>query len=84
MIPGAYNFWDFIEFFYYLRKIGYRDWFAYDVFAKEIDTAETFNAVTSITLKLMEISERLDSSQIEAMLKKRNPVESMLYLYSKV
>jgi hypothetical protein len=31
----------------------------------------------------MEISERLDSDQVEAMLKRRNPVEFMLYLYSK-
>jgi xylose isomerase len=84
MLPGAYNFWDFIEFFYYLRKIGYQDWFAYDVFPKEIDTLDTFNAVTAITLKLMEISERVEPDQMEALLKKRNPVEAMLYLYSKI
>ena len=84
MLPGAYNFWDFIEFFYYLRKIGYQDWFAFDVFPKETDTAETFRVAASITLKLMELSERLDPDQIEAMLKRRNPVESMLYLYSKL
>jgi xylose isomerase len=84
MIPGAYNFWDFIEFFYYLRRIGYQDWYGFDVFPKEIDTVETFKAVTSITLKLMEISRRLEPDQIEAMLKKRNPVEAMLYLYSKI
>ena len=84
MLPGAYNFWDFIEFFYYLRKIGYQDWFAYDVFPKEIDTLDTYNAVTAITLKLMEISERVEPDQMEALLKKRNPVEAMLYLYSKI
>jgi hypothetical protein len=58
--------------------------FAFDVFPKEIDTAETFRATACLTLKLMEISERLDSGQIEAMLKQRNPVVSMLYLYSKL
>lgn len=82
MIPGAYNFWDFIEFFYYLRKIGYNDWFAYDVFPKEIDTVKTFNVVTACTLKLMEISQRLDESEIESLLRERNPSESMKYIFS--
>lgn len=82
MIPGSYNFWDFIEFFYYLRRLGYDDWFAYDVFPKEIDTVENFNVVTSTTLKLMEITSRLDENKIEELLDKRNPAESIKYLYS--
>ena len=44
----------------------------------------TCKAVTSITLKWMEISRRLEPDQIEAMLKKRNPAETMLSLYSKI
>jgi len=82
MIPGAYNFWDFIEFFYYLRKLGYDDWFAYDVCPKEIDTVKTFSVVTSATRKLMEISARLDPAKIEELLAQRNPTESVKYLYS--
>lgn len=82
MIPGAYNFWDFIEFFYYLRKLGYDDWFAYDVFPKEVDTVENFNAVTAATLKLMELSERLDESKVEKLLECRNPAESVKYMFS--
>jgi xylose isomerase len=82
MIPGAFNFWDFIEFFFYLKKIGYEDWFGYDVFPKEIDTVENFNVVTSTTLKLMEVTSRLDENKIAELLEKRNPAQSMSYLYS--
>lgn len=82
MIPGAYNFWDFVEFFYYLRKLGYDDWFSYDVYAKEIDTVDTFNSVVEVTKKLISISERLNPSIIDELLEKRNPAESMRYLYS--
>ena len=82
MIPGAYNFWDFIEFFYYLRKLEYTDWFAYDIIPKEIDTVQTFNVVTNTTQKLMEISNRLDDAKVEALLAERNPTESMRYLFS--
>ncbi len=82
MIPGAYNFWDFIEFFYYLRKLDYDDWFAYDVSPREINTVENFNVVTNTTLKLIEISNRLDPTKIEELLDQRNPAESVKYLYS--
>ena len=82
MIPGAYNFWDFIEFFYYLRKIGYDDWFSYDIYPKEIDTVRTYGAAVGVTRKLIEISCRLQPETIEALLEKRDPVESMKYLYS--
>ena len=82
MIPGAYNFWDFVEFFYYLRRLGYDDWFAYDVCPKEIDTVQTFSVVTNTTRKLMEISNRLDPAEIEGLLAQRNPTQSVRYLYS--
>lgn len=82
MIPGSYNFWDFIELFYYIDEIGYDDWFAYDVFPKEIDTIETFNVVTENTLKLMEISQRIDKKKVKELLKDRNPTESMKYLFT--
>ena len=36
-MPGAFHFWEFIEFFYYLKELGYTDdWYAYDVMSKEI------------------------------------------------
>jgi xylose isomerase len=82
MLPGAYNFWDFIEFFYYLRKIGYDRWFAYDVFAKEVDTVETFSVAIRVTKKLMSIANRLDDKRIRELLDRRNPTDSVDYLFS--
>ena len=82
MIPGAYNFWDFIEFFYYLRKIGYDDWFAYDIYPKEVDTVKTFEVAAIITKKLIAISCKLNTETMEELLTKRDPAESMKYIYS--
>ena len=84
MIPGAYNFLDFIEFLYYLKVIGYEDWIAYDVFPKEIDMVENFNAVTKITRKLQQIAGSLDQNEISRMLEKRNPAQSIAYIYEKL
>lgn len=82
MIPGAYNIFDFLEFFYYLRKIGYDDWFAYDVFPKEVNTVQNFNAVTDTTLKLMKLTDKIDPEIMEDLLEKRNPAKTMRYLYT--
>ncbi|MBM7583415.1 xylose isomerase [Caldicoprobacter guelmensis] len=82
MVPGAYNFWDLVEFFYYLKKIGYNDWFGYDVSPKEINTIKTFNTVIELTQKIFDISSRLELDIIERILEKRDPVDNIKYLYS--
>lgn len=85
MIPGAFHFWESIEFLYYLKEIGYRDdWYAYDVFSKEIDTVETFNTVVTLTRRLEEMSDRIDRTEMEQLLQQRNPARSLRYLYDKV
>ena len=84
MLPGAYNFWDFIEFMYYLKKIGYEDWFGYDIFPKEVDMVENFNTVTSITMKLSKIADKLEQHKVDELLAERNPAKSMKYLYDTV
>ena len=62
--------------------ICYDDWFSYDIYPKEIDTVRTYGAAVGVTRKLIEISCRLQPETIEALLEKRDPVESMKYLYS--
>ena len=83
MIPGTYHLWEFVELFYTLRKLGYTDdWYAFDVFSKEVDQVETFDAVMAMTRKLEEITDRLDPIQVEKLLAERNPAKSIRYLYS--
>ena len=83
MIPGAYHLWEFVELFYYLRRVGYADdWYAFDVFPKEIDTAQTFSVALDATRKLESIAERLDDREVQDLLKRRNPAEAMSYLSS--
>jgi xylose isomerase len=84
MIPGAYNFWDFVEFFYYLEKVGYSDWMSYDVYPKEIDMVENFNAATAITRKLQTFAAKLDTQKVDELLKIRNPAKSTRYMYSQL
>lgn len=83
MIPGTYHLWEFVELFYTLRKLGYDDdWYAFDVFAKEVDQVETFATVMEMTRKLEEITGRVDPAQMEPLLVERNPARTIRYLYS--
>lgn len=83
MLPGAFHLWEFVELFYTLGKLGYDDdWYAFDVFPKEIDTVENFNAVTVLTRKLESITDRIDVPTMETLLTERNSAKTIPYLYS--
>lgn len=83
MLPGAFNLFEFIEFFYYLNLVGYQDdWYAFDVLSKEVEPLDHFNLVTKLTRKIEELSDRLESDILEKIFKDRNPVKSLDYLYS--
>lgn len=82
LLPGSYNFFEFIEFFFYLKEAGYdNDWYAYDVMSKEVDTVRHFNLVTKLTRKLEEVSAKLDREKVLELMKNRNPNDSIEYLY---
>lgn len=83
LLPGAYHLWDFVEFLYFLRRLGYDDdWYSFDIFPKEIDTVETFNAVSLLTRKLEDITDRIDPEKMEALLAERNPSKTIPYLFT--
>jgi xylose isomerase len=85
MMPGAFHFWEFIEFFYYLKELGYtNDWYAYDVFSKEIDTVETFNTTFNVTRRLEDLTERIDRTRMSELMALRNPARTLRELYDMV
>ena len=83
MLPGAFHLWEFVEFFYTLRKLGYNnDWYAFDVYPKEIDTVQNFTAAMQLTRKLEAITDRIDVPTMEELLRERNSAKTLPYLYS--
>ncbi|MCG8510999.1 MAG: hypothetical protein MI741_17385, partial [Rhodospirillales bacterium] len=75
--------WDNVEFYYYLKKLGYDDdWYSFDVIPKELDPIENFNAAFAMTRKMEEITDRIDPALMEDMLKERNPLKTQRYLYT--
>jgi xylose isomerase len=77
MLPGAYHTNEMVEFFYYLKKVGYTDdWLTFDVCSKEVDTVETFSLTAKLTRKFEEMANRIDETEMDAAMKHRNPNKS--------
>lgn len=76
MLPGVYHIWEFVELFHVLRRLGYDDdWYAFDVFPKEIDTVETFSAAMRFTRNFERVAEGIDDSLLSELQAERNPVK---------
>ena len=72
-----------MEFLYVLRQLGYTDdWYAFDVYPKELDTAETYAAAFQVTRKLESITDWIDIPTMEQLLRERNSAKTLPYLYS--
>ena len=82
LISGSYNFWQYIEFFYYLNRLNYRGYISHDIFPKEFSSDKTFETSFKIERKLIEISKRLDDKRIKNNFIEKNPSIIFEYLYS--
>ena len=81
MLPGAFHFWESVEFLYVLKRLGYMDdWYACDVYPKEIDTAENFAAAFQLTRKLEAVTDRIDVPRMGRLLHERNSAKTLPYL----
>lgn len=82
MLPGAFNLVETIEFFYYLKEVGYTDdWYGYDVMSKEVDSVENFAAAAKITRKMEAMAAKIDRSRMGELMRRRNPVAALSAMY---
>ncbi len=71
MIFGSINFWEILEFFYYLNKTDYEGWSTIDIIAARDDRAKSLELAVDLTWKYKELADRLctHSDEIDANLK---------------
>lgn len=85
MLPGAFHLNELMEFFYYLKRLGYdNDWYAYDVMSKEIDTIQHFSLVTKLTRKFENMAARIDKERMDVLMENRNPNSTFEYMVDSV
>ena len=74
MIVGSQNFWDYIEFFYYLREIGYDGWLSLDVYPYRDDPVSVCAQSIANLRRLQELASRIDPQPLrERMLSNDQP-----------
>jgi len=81
MIPGSVHTLEFIEFFYWLDRIGYDGWISLDVFAyREKEKIPVARESIAWMEGLSKVADRLDRKKVEAVLKSGDAMESQKLL----
>ena len=59
MVLGTVNFWEILEFFYYLNKTDYNSWSTIDIIASRDDRIKTLELAVKMTRKFKELADKL-------------------------
>ena len=59
MVFGTINFWELLEFFYYLNQTKYASWCTIDIISSRDDRAKTLELAVSNTWKIKELADKL-------------------------
>lgn len=59
MVFGTINFWELLEFFYYLNQTKYNSWCTIDIISSRDDRKKTFELAVSNTWKIKEMADKL-------------------------
>lgn len=59
MFFGSVNFWENLEFLFYLMQTDYQDWCSIDIISGREDRGEAFKACVRLTVKYFEMAARL-------------------------
>jgi len=65
MIFGTVNFWELLEFFYYLNKTGFKGWSSVDIIAGRDDREKSLNLAVKLVWKFKELADKLSKHSEE-------------------
>ncbi|MCD9020263.1 sugar phosphate isomerase/epimerase family protein [Cohnella silvisoli] len=63
MLPGTVNFWDTLEFFYWLRRIGYDGWYGIDIYPYRENGTEAMSRTVEWIYRFHEVAGTLDEEK---------------------
>ena len=84
LIPGSATVWEHIEFYYWLRKLGYDGWFSADVFTYREDGTEALRRVVQVHQKCSQIADRLIDMNVEQTIREGQHLEMLRILWDMV
>ena len=82
LLPGTVTVWEHIEFFYWLRKLGYKSWYCLDIYPyREDDGVRVLECASKICHKCIKIADTLIEKNVELSLRNNEHFEIMLGLW---
>ena len=84
LVPGAVNVWDHVEFFYWVRKLGYSGWYSVDVFPYREDGSEVLHRTVQVCRKCCLMADRLAEMNVEELVRAGRHLEVMRLLWDMV
>ncbi|MEN6534807.1 MAG: sugar phosphate isomerase/epimerase family protein [Bryobacteraceae bacterium] len=84
MIPGSVNVWEHVEFFYWVRRLGYSGWFSIDCFPYRENGTEALERTVEICSKCIRMADRLIKTGIDDLFRENRHLEIMRQLWDMV
>ena len=80
MLPGAVNVWDLVEMMYYLDRLDWDGWIAYDVNTRNGDPVETMNASIEIVNTGLKLLDKIGRDKIASFIAEGVPAKAFGHL----
>ncbi len=84
LLVGSINLWTTLEFFYWLRKVGYKGWHIIDFYPYREDGVKALSQCIEKTRRLHELAGKLKATDIEEFQKKHDAVAIYRLLWSEI
>lgn len=80
MVPGSVHLWEMVETLFYLDRMDWSGWFAYDVFTKHGDPVDAFASTIRAVEALEKLVERLGRDELQDLIDNKTPAEAAEFL----
>jgi xylose isomerase len=77
MIPGTVRFWEHLELIFWLREMGYDEWYSIDIIMPRGDAVKACQQSVSNIRRLYRLTEKLDREEIISNLKRIGHPENL-------
>ncbi|MHC4592727.1 MAG: sugar phosphate isomerase/epimerase family protein, partial [Planctomycetota bacterium] len=80
MLPGSVNLWDMVEMMFYIDRLGWEGWLAYDVLTRDGDPVEQMNATVAIVKTAEELVDKIGRDRLEEFIGEGIPARAFEHL----
>ncbi len=84
LIVGTACFWETLEFFYWLNRVGYDGWYIMDLFPYREDGFSALQASVDNSLKMLRMAEKLQETGLAASMDNNDVVEAIRILWKSI